>query len=385
MSGERATKRCPMCAEDVWEDARICRYCRHEFAAAPPQAPRWPETPAAQEEAPEEAPVGGGSGGPPAEDVDLGRWTVVYPHVADLRQGAEVALAATPGGLVLTSGAGSRTIGWGSARAAAPLPGELLVYEDESRVARLGPLVGQSAEEAARAIGGWSPGGGGMLTEFQRSVAPPEIAANCPRCGAQVGAVSRYCSHCGSAVASPAPSSAPDPGGIPVVFGELGVAKFGQPKDDDTGFRLWVEMLDERAAPCTATGKLWFLVASVKEFDKADKFSRLGPDRKSIEWARSESQRDRRETYFREFDIRPADFDEGRLVNGLGLDRPLLSWDFAEPRPVLKIMSFWGGGNIASGLKLNVWFRPDRSSSLLHGYRSASMWSGLPNWRGLPR
>lgn len=34
MSGERSTRRCPDCAEDVWADARICRYCRHVFAAA---------------------------------------------------------------------------------------------------------------------------------------------------------------------------------------------------------------------------------------------------------------------------------------------------------------------------------------------------------------
>lgn len=27
-----ATKKCPDCAEDVKVDAKICRYCRHEFA-----------------------------------------------------------------------------------------------------------------------------------------------------------------------------------------------------------------------------------------------------------------------------------------------------------------------------------------------------------------
>lgn len=30
----RSTKRCPDCAEDVWAEARICRFCRFKFASA---------------------------------------------------------------------------------------------------------------------------------------------------------------------------------------------------------------------------------------------------------------------------------------------------------------------------------------------------------------
>jgi hypothetical protein len=30
------TKKCPQCAEDVKADARICRFCRHEFARNAP-------------------------------------------------------------------------------------------------------------------------------------------------------------------------------------------------------------------------------------------------------------------------------------------------------------------------------------------------------------
>lgn len=34
-SGERVKKRCPACAEDVWAEATVCRYCGHEFELAP--------------------------------------------------------------------------------------------------------------------------------------------------------------------------------------------------------------------------------------------------------------------------------------------------------------------------------------------------------------
>lgn len=35
------TKKCPQCAEDVKGDARICRFCRYDFAAAPrPPSPK---------------------------------------------------------------------------------------------------------------------------------------------------------------------------------------------------------------------------------------------------------------------------------------------------------------------------------------------------------
>ena len=40
----RATKRCPDCAEDVLVDARICRYCRHEFATLSSNPETTPQT-----------------------------------------------------------------------------------------------------------------------------------------------------------------------------------------------------------------------------------------------------------------------------------------------------------------------------------------------------
>lgn len=31
--GARARKRCPACAEDVWAEAQVCRFCGHQFSA----------------------------------------------------------------------------------------------------------------------------------------------------------------------------------------------------------------------------------------------------------------------------------------------------------------------------------------------------------------
>ncbi len=39
MAEDRGTKRCPVCAEDVWADAKICRFCRYEFSPMDTDAP----------------------------------------------------------------------------------------------------------------------------------------------------------------------------------------------------------------------------------------------------------------------------------------------------------------------------------------------------------
>ncbi len=209
----------------------------------------------------------------------------------------------------------------------------------------------------------------------------------CTACGLAVPDASRFCNHCGTSMtgALAQPPSPSRPSGPPVMFGEIGVRPHGQavrdsPHDDkiNSGFRVWIEMVDAHGVACSATGSRALAVLSVKDVN----IPGIGPvdrDEESVGRLEAYSRKRPNEFRFQTFDVDPAQFTETRFRNEKGLDRPFLSWNHQQPQPVLKRQfSRWGSG-LDEGLVMYAWFRPQSSGYRLFGRaRFAFNWYHLP-------
>lgn len=153
-SSGRRTKRCPMCAEDVWADARLCRFCRFEFrpdegtgadsrgrsddaSSAPPIA--------TESTASRVAAAGNG-------ESDLGSWRVGSAYYYEFAIRDTVTVHIDPRGLILVSAAASRRIPWATVTARDTGNGTMLIADGSMRLVRLEPLDGQAVDRSVAAI-----------------------------------------------------------------------------------------------------------------------------------------------------------------------------------------------------------------------------------------
>lgn len=152
----RATKRCPMCAEDVWADARICRFCRYEFPPADPAAPVEPRPLAATRSrvaAAASTPGGDAAAGRgPVSEQGLGRWRILYSSDPAYGPDDVASLRITHAGVEIATATARQLLPWERVGVKPWGGGKIVVLDGTEGRFRLAGLDGQQDEAVAGLI-----------------------------------------------------------------------------------------------------------------------------------------------------------------------------------------------------------------------------------------